>query len=102
MTPIDIRNETWESIQGRLQAERQKVYFALLDAGETTTRDLAARMGWERDNVRPRVTELLQMGFVDLVRKDAAGGVYRALTFAQARARFDERKKAGDQMLMAI
>jgi predicted transcriptional regulator len=103
MTPLDVRNETWESVQDRLQGDREKVYFALLDAGPQTTRALAVTMNWERDNVRPRVTELLQCVFVECVGKDTDGaGIYKAIPFSQAKVAFEERKAAGDQMLLRV
>lgn len=102
MHPIDIRNETWESIQGRLTGDRLAVYDELWMRGPRTTRALAQDMGKRCEDVRPRVTELCQMGFVEVTQKIGHEGVYRALGMAAAHAYFDEQKAAGDQVLMRI
>lgn len=109
MQPIDYRNATWEGIAGRLNKDRNAVYMALLRHGPATTRDLARAMGWDILNVRPRVTELCQIGFVVLVPRPAAGGgahlvedtdrqassregTYEALSWVEARHEFERRK----------
>lgn len=93
MQPIDYRNTTWEEIAARLDRNRDAVYRALQAHGPATTRALAVAMGWDVLNVRPRVTELFQLGFVALV-DDAPGreGVYRALSWTDARREFERRK----------
>ena len=94
MNPIDYRNATWEDIAGRLDRNREAVYNALLRHGPATTRDLARAMGWDILNVRPRVTELFQIGFAVLVQDEAHGreGIYRALEWTEARREFERRK----------
>jgi predicted transcriptional regulator len=96
MQPIDYRNATWEDIAGRLNKDRNAVYMALLRHGPATTRDLARAMGWDILNVRPRVTELCQIGLVALVEAPAQTtgreGIYEALSWAEARREFERRK----------
>jgi predicted transcriptional regulator len=63
MTPTVYRDMTWEEIKGRLADERLRVYHALQTWGPCTTRQLAKLMDRDILTVRPRVTELCQMGF---------------------------------------
>lgn len=100
MKPIDIRNENWESIYGRLSKERLDAWIKLGSVGPCTTRKLAEAMGLRVEDVRPRVTELYQTGFAVLVCKVGHEGVYRAVSLSEAKASFEERKAAGDQMLL--
>lgn len=97
MKPIDYRNETFERLQERMNRNRRLVLDALRIHGPCTTRELAARMGWDILNVRPRVTELCQLGFA-VIDEDAPGrkseGTYRALSDAEALALFSERARA--------
>jgi DNA-binding MarR family transcriptional regulator len=102
MKPVDIRNECWSDIEARLTEDRMQVYLRLTRMGEGTTRELAEYMALRVEDVRPRVTELFQLGFVHLVRKSGHEGVYCTVPFQAAKAKFEELKAAGDQMLLAI
>ena len=93
MNASDFRNMTWGSIQERLVSDRLEVYQALQVWGPCTTRQLANLMGQDLLSVRPRVTELCQMGFaretdVLEVRRVSDGakreGYYRALSLDEA------------------
>jgi hypothetical protein len=92
MKPVDYRNATWESLQGRVSGMRLQVLIALQKHGACTTRELAAASGIDILNIRPRITELVQLGLTELAC-DARGheGVYRALSFAEAQALFVRR-----------
>jgi predicted transcriptional regulator len=101
MKPIDYRNETWEEIQGRLTGQRERVYRALLRVGPSTTEDLAAQIPMSILSVRPRITELYQIGLVALVVNDptrktrgAREGVYRAIPVERARSDFEASRLA--------
>ncbi|MES2596413.1 MAG: hypothetical protein V4662_13795 [Verrucomicrobiota bacterium] len=98
MRPIDYRNETFRDIQTRLHSDRATVLEALQIHGPTTTRHLAEAMGCDILSVRPRVTELVQLGMAELVQPEADApkreGVYRALTIPEAEALFAERQAA--------
>lgn len=63
MKTTDYRDMTWEQVRGHLVEDRLKVYDSLMVWGPCTTRQLAAFMGRDVLSVRPRVTELCQMGF---------------------------------------
>jgi hypothetical protein len=94
MTPIDLRNETWESIQSRVTGQRLMVLHAWRVLGRGTTRQLASHAHIDILNVRPRTTELVQLGLVRLVASDGTEGVYEPLPEPEARAMFAERRKA--------
>lgn len=95
MQPIDYRNATWEEVIRHLNRDRERVYNALLRFGPITTRGLAAAMGCDILSVRPRVTELFQLGFVLLAEgSESTGreGIYVALSWIDARHHFEARK----------
>ena len=78
MKPIDFRNETFDDIYGRLNDDRMACLQKLREIGPSTTRNLAEQMGLAPEFVRPRVTELYQIGAVDLVDSHGHEGVYQA------------------------
>lgn len=99
MKPIDYRNETFEQLLARgLVNERLKVYQAFQKHGPGTTRDIALRSGIDILNLRPRATELYQLGFLKLVEpcagEHALEGKYRAYTYEESRALFFVNKRA--------
>jgi predicted transcriptional regulator len=103
MKPIDYRNATWQDIRDRLDKNRREVWRALHARGPSTTRELASHMAWDILNVRPRVTELVQLGFAKLemdngraVRRDHEG-VYSALNDFQALALYRERVRLANK-----
>jgi hypothetical protein len=95
MKPVDYRNDTWESIQERISGDRKAVFYALRRFGPSTTRRLAEAMEWDILNVRPRVTELCQLGLV--VTHDPGHrtpeGLYRAKGDHEAMADFERIKR---------
>ncbi len=106
MQPIDYRNATWEEVAARLDKTRAAVYLALQRHGPATTRDLAKAMGWDILNVRPRVTELFQLGFARLDLESAQAsvreGVYRALSWTEARRDFERRKSEASPKQLSL
>jgi hypothetical protein len=90
MKPIDYRNETWEMVQARgLVDKRMRVYEAFRKHGPGTTRAVARASGIDILNLRPRATELYQLGFLKLLGGVPGNeGIYRALTLEEARAKF--------------
>jgi len=95
MKPADIRNTTFRELQSRLVHLRLSVWEALSHHGPCTTRELAHECGMDILTVRPRVTELVQLGFAECLSESehASEGVYRALTVAEAEALFEARKR---------
>jgi hypothetical protein len=94
MNPIDYRNETWESVRARVSGLRQKVYDAYMAYGPATTRELSQRSGIDLLTLRPRTTELTQLGLCDVVEDDKAGreAIYVAVPLEKAQKTFEFRK----------
>lgn len=95
MSPIDYRNTTWQDLQAHVVDLRLRVLSTLRQHGPCTTRELANLSGIDLLTVRPRVTELKDLGFVTLVEDKATRtaaalrgysgqGVYRALSEEEA------------------
>ena len=93
MRPLDYRNATWESLQEKLEGQRLAALRAWRLHGPGTTRAVAQRAGVDLLSLRPRTTELYQLGLVVVVdpTERASEGIYRALTDAEAREYFAER-----------
>jgi predicted ArsR family transcriptional regulator len=105
MQPIDYRNETWEDVQKRVEGLRRQVYHALQKHGPCTTRQLAEKCGIDLLTVRPRVTELYQLGLAQLANPEPGGGegVYQAVNIIIARHNFErERAAALDRQLTLL
>lgn len=98
MKAIDYRDCTFRDIQARLHGDRASVLEALQLHGPATTRDLARAMEWDILSVRPRVTELVQLGLAELVPepdgRTCREGSYRALSTSEAEALFYWRQRA--------
>lgn len=98
MRSIDYRNATWQSLQAELVGRRLAVYAELARLGPCTTRELAARSGMDILTVRPRVTELLQLGYVIEMPEQEGDrpreGCYRALSTDEALEVFRQRQAA--------
>jgi|GEM_PF-1977429 len=95
----------FQELQGQLFALRLSVWDALAHHGPCTTRELAHECGIDLLTVRPRVTELVQMGFAVCVNEGEQGreGIYRALTLAEAEAAFEARQAAAaEQGVLAL
>jgi len=96
MKPIDYRNETWRDVESRFaESLRRQVYRALEQHGPCTTRQLAERSHFDILSVRPRVTELYQLGLAELANPEAGGGegIYQTVPWFVARDRFEKTKK---------
>lgn len=89
ITTHDIKLDNWQAVQSRLTDHRLAVWQALAHRGESTSRKLANYMDEDVLTIRPRLTELLQMGFVILTGKVGHEGTYRACSREEARRAFD-------------
>ena len=96
MAPIDYRNNTWKDLQGCVHGRRLEVLLAWRKHGPCTTRELAEKTSADILNIRPRTTELQQLGFVVLVYPQPGGheGIYRALTDEEAYDLYTQRAAA--------
>ena len=93
MKPVDYHNATWADLQTRVNGQRLRTLLALQKHGPCTTRALAAACGADVLAIRPRVTELIQLGLVQLVPGETHDhqGVYRALSQPEAQSLFRRR-----------
>lgn len=94
MKPIDYRNELFKDLQSRLQGDRLLVLAAFRQHGPGTTRQISQKSGIDILTLRPRTTELLELGFVVLVERTAGTheGEYRACTDGEAWELFRQRQ----------
>ena len=92
MTPVDIRNENFEAIFGRLTEMRFQAWVALKMYGPGTTREIAGAAGMDILTLRPRVTELCDLGFAYLAGRAGRAGVYAARNYEEARASGGDRQ----------
>lgn len=102
MRPIDFRNTTYHDLVAQSAASnRLAVLSAWRQHGPCTTRELAERSGIDLLHLRPRTTELVQLGFVGLVEDELqttpGAGVYRALSEEESLEYFRTMQEAAHQ-----
>lgn len=95
---------TFRDLQNQLVHLRLSVWEALAHHGPCTTRELARACDIDILTVRPRMTELLQMGFAVCTNEHGEGreGIYRALTLAEAEDAFNARRNAAPEQLSLV
>ena len=91
MKPVDIRNANWVSLRSSLAGRLAEVYTAWVVHGRGTTRQLADASGIDLLNVRPRTTDLVTLGLVELVDRHDGEGIYRAVSQSEWHAWHAER-----------
>lgn len=108
MKPVDYRNENFAQLCARgLVSDRLEVYRAFLRHGPGTTREIAYAAGIDLLSLRPRATELYQLGFLETI-EDASDkartreGIYYALTEEQAARRFETRQREARTQQMRL
>lgn len=91
MKAIDYRNHTWDHVRGHLSGLRMQTYTAYVNYGPGTTREIAAKSGISLLTLRPRTTELLQLGFVEILDGTADGreAIYISVPESIAKSRFE-------------
>lgn len=94
MKTTDIRDMTFDEIRDELDGPRQRVWEFLFARGPATTSAIAEGTGIGLLTVRPRVSELVAMGFAECIGREKREGVYKALTVAEAQARYAEARTA--------
>jgi predicted ArsR family transcriptional regulator len=92
MNATDIRDMTFDEIRDELDGPRHRVWEWLFSHGPATTSAIAEGTGIGLLTVRPRVSELVAMGFAECTGREKREGVYRAITVAQAQARYAEAR----------
>ncbi len=99
LTPAQIRNAAFRELIDQLHGQRQTVLdlWRQHTTGEhpLTTAELADKTGFSLLTLRPRTTELHQLGFLQCVGRVARqGGLYRALSTAEVRRRHQAQQQA--------
>jgi hypothetical protein len=91
MKAVDYRKASWEQVRAHLSGLRQQVYTAYTHYGPSTTREMADKSGISIFTLRPRTTELLQLGFVEVLGGDETGreAVYIAVPVDMVKSRFE-------------
>ncbi len=106
MKPVDLRNETFESLQRLIPADLRAVLDGYKQHGSRTTGELSTLTGIGLLTVRPRTSDLVDLGLVlldepeTLRRKNEEHircGVYRAATDAEVRDALDAAKRPAQQ-----
>lgn len=99
----DLRFVHFEEIQARLDGNRHRVWDTLLVFGPATGSELAEAMNWSVLSVRPRLTELREMRFVEATgdRRDGEH-VFRALTQNEVKQLIDDAKQSSPQAELAF
>ncbi len=103
MKATDFRDMTFLELQKYVNSSREKVYQAWLLFGSGTTAELATKSGMSILNVRPRTTDLLQVGLVEVDPIDSGSGTegrYRAVTMAEWKQRRSAIPPKPEQVLM--
>jgi DNA-binding Lrp family transcriptional regulator len=91
MKTIDYRNATFASIQASLSGIREQVYHAFTKHGPGTTREISIKAGISILTLRPRTTELVQLGFIEVLggSDDGREAVYIAVSVSLVQERFE-------------
>lgn len=91
----DLRPIYYHEAKDRLIGNRLAVYDALLQLGPATGTVLSDFLGWPVTSVRPRITELRELRFVETTGKRIDGEhEFRALSHAEAQAIIQAEQQA--------
>lgn len=86
MRPTDLRNLTWAEALTHVSDDMRRVHRAYRDCGSGTTRRLAELSGISLLTLRPRTTDLYQLGLVECIGKVGTEGIYEYRSEEQAEA----------------
>lgn len=100
MKTIDIKRANFSEIFAQVEGLRALCWFALGKYGPGTTRQIADWTGLDLLTVRPRVTELCDLGFAYLSGRVGREGVYAARDYAEAAAH--HARLADPQMSLSL
>lgn len=103
MKAIDFRNATFNQVLNKMRGKREQVYDALKAYGPCTTEHLSAESGLSLLTLRPRMTELCQLGLAKCVGGKGGEGIYEAVPVEEAKRSFEETKSTmGRQLQLRI
>ncbi len=83
MRTTNLHDATFEKIRAGLSSRQRDIYRAWIIHGPVTTRRLAALGEMDLLNVRPRTTELVRFGLIELTGHSHGEGTYRARSEAE-------------------
>jgi hypothetical protein len=93
MQACDCRSLTFEAVKARLAGQRLRVYDGYRIHGPCTTRVLSGLLQLSILSVRPRTTELLQIGFLAYIGREGSEGIYIAISELEARKLFERKQE---------
>lgn len=93
-----IRDENWAALRDdpRMNPLRTAIYLQLIQDGALTTEDIARRLERPLLTVRPRVTELLQIGWIRCAGRRGRSGLYEAVPVAEIAAMLQDEARQRD------
>lgn len=92
MKPADLRNATWAEVQDHLTEDLIRVHAAWLEHGPGTTRQVADRSGISLLTLRPRTTDLGDIGMVKLIGRSGTEGIYAYVSPEEAEMAWDGQR----------
>ena len=101
----DFRNTAFNEIKAMLSGKRAEVYRGLCLHGPCTTEELARKMALNILSVRPRVTELCQLGLAGLANAQSwrsKHGTYLGIPIEAARTVLAARPEGNQQMALRL
>lgn len=103
ITGQEIKRQNWQEQRDQLQGFRRTVWqhlsLAKLNGRPVTTRELARLMQLDVLMVRPRVTELVQLGFARCAGKEGLEGLYESIGLKEAQRNFETQVNDGQELL---
>lgn len=90
MKTTDPRDMTWDELKDELSGLRSRIWEWLLGHGPATTTQVATGMQIHLLTVRPRVCELVALGFAECIGREGREGIYEAVSMDARAARFAE------------
>ncbi|MDF3129266.1 hypothetical protein P0Y35_08670 [Kiritimatiellaeota bacterium B1221] len=103
MKAVDYRNETFDQVKGRMDSTRKEIWAKMQEAARAmTTREIADFTGIDLLTVRPRITELCQIGFVEVEGNPGREGKYRAVSEWVALRKFEKEVRIAREPQMEL
>lgn len=85
LKPAELRNATWSQVLEHVTDDMQRVHSAYAAHGPGTTREVSEKSGISLLTLRPRTTDLYQLGFVECIDRRGGEGVYVYVPTSDAR-----------------
>lgn len=107
LDPATIKRDSWLARRAKLDGLRLRVWQGLALAKcnlgrAVTTRELARLLGLSILAVRPRVTELVDLGFARCTGKQGHEGTYESVGLKEAQSALDAQLAGRSQPLLPL